>query len=315
MQNKTKIFILIAISLLVMLAYVFLGLNTDILAFSLGKRIPKLIVMVVIASVIAIATLLFQTITNNRLLTPSILGFESIYLFIQTSLVFFASSIGHFVPNDTVRFVLSTVIMIGFSLILYRIMFKNKQNIYLLLLVGTVIGTFFNSATGFLQKILDPNEFSLLQGNLFASFNNVKTNLVVIAIIIFLLTIPFIYDYFQSLDILLLGKEQSINLGVDYDKITRRIFVVVAVLISVSTALIGPLTFLGLIVVNLSYQLIKSYKHSTLMFGAIFISIICVVGGQLLIERVFDFNATLSVMINFIGGIYFMYLLIKERTA
>ena len=174
-------------------------------------------------------------------------------------------------------------------------------------------GTFFRSATGFIQKIIDPHEFSLLQGSLFASFNNVQVDLILVAIIIFLLTIPFIYDYIGQMDVLLLGREQAINLGVDYERVTKRIFMVVAVLISVATALVGPLSFLGLMVVNISYELTKTYKHRTIALVAVMISIIALVGGQLIIERVFNFNITLSVIVNFVGGIYFLRLLTKEQ--
>jgi iron complex transport system permease protein len=89
----------------------------------------------------------------------------------------------------------------------------------------------------------------------------------------------------------------------------------VAVFISISTALVGPITFFGLIAANLSYQLFKTYKHKVLISGAIVMSVIALVGGQWVVERLFTFSTTLSVIINFIGGIYFIYLLLKERKA
>jgi len=91
--------------------------------------------------------------------------------------------------------------------------------------------------------------------------------------------------------------------------------VIVAVLTSISTALAGPVTFLGLLVANLSYEYLKTYRHRELILGAILISIIALVGGQWIVERVFAFSTTLSVIINFIGGIYFIYLLLKENRS
>ncbi len=112
-----------------------------------------------------------------------------------------------------------------------------------------------------------------------------------------------------------LGRDTAINLGVPYDSIVKKMLVIVAVFISISTALVGPITFFGLIVANLSYQFFKTYKHTTLITGAILMSVIALVGGQWVVERVFTFSTTLSVIINFIGGVYFIYLLLKERKA
>lgn len=125
----------------------------------------------------------------------------------------------------------------------------------------------------------------------------------------------YFFRLYKYLDVLSLGREQAINLGVEYDYVVRRLLVVVAILISVATALVGPITFLGLLVVNVAHEFLKTYRHSYLIIGSIFISVIALVGGQLLVERVFTFSTTLSVIINFIGGIYFIYLLLKENKS
>ncbi|MGL5041759.1 MAG: iron chelate uptake ABC transporter family permease subunit [Culicoidibacterales bacterium] len=314
MTNKVKITIIIMISILMCLAYLFLNLDADTWRYVLSKRIPKLIAIILTGGAIAVATLMFQTITNNRVLTPSILGLDAIYQFIQTLIIFISTMIGVTIINSNVNFILSLGAMLIFSLAIYQFMFKKQQNIYLLLLMGVVLGTFFRSFSTFLQMIMDPNEFLRLQNSMFASFNNIQSQLLLVAIIIFLLLIPFIYDYIQNLDVLMLGKDTAINLGLDYEKMTKRIFIIVSLLIAVATALVGPITFLGLIIVNLAYELIKTYKHSVLLIVTISLSVIALVGGQLLTERIFNFKITISVIINFVGGIYFVYLLLKEKS-
>ena len=116
----------------------------------------------------------------------------------------------------------------------------------------------------------------------------------------------------KLLDVMSLGKEHAINLGVPYDKLTKKMLMVVAILTALSTALVGPVTFLGLIVVNITYQLVQSYKHKYLLTVSILISVCSLVVGVVLVEKVFTFNTTLSTIINFIGGLYFLYLLLKE---
>src|SRR5699024_6001443 len=82
-----------------------------------------------------------------------------------------------------------------------------------------------------------------------------------------------------------------------------------------ATALVGPIVFLGLLVVNLSYEFMKTFRHQYIILGAIFISIIALIGGQFIVEKLFSFETTISVIINFVGGIYFIYLLLKENQS
>jgi len=117
----------------------------------------------------------------------------------------------------------------------------------------------------------------------------------------------------KKLDVLSLGKEQAINLGLDYDRLVKKMLVAVSILVSVSTALVGPITFLGILVTNLAYQMLKDYRHRIIIPTAILISLVALIGGQFLVERVFEFNTTIGVIINFIGGLYFIYILLKEE--
>src|SRR5699024_9085646 len=158
--------------------------------------------------------------------------------------------------------------------------------------------------------LIDPNEFMVAQDRMFASVNNVNTDLVYLSAGIVVLVTLYFLRFYKYLDVLALGKDQAINLGVPYDKVVKHLLVIVAVLISIATALIGPITFLGLLVVNVAYEFLKTYRHFYLIFGSVFISIIALLGGQFIVEKVFTFQTTLSVIINFIGGVYFIYLLL-----
>ena len=195
-------------------------------------------------------------------------------------------------------------------MLMYKLILKNKKlNLMLLLLVALVFSTFFSSITSFMQVLIDPNEYLTLQSKLLASFNSVNTDIILISSVILLLLIPYIYNELKYLDVLVLGKEQAINLGVNYDRVTKKLLISVVILSAVSTALVGPLTFLGLIVVNITYEMFKTFRHKTLIFASILISIIAIVFSLLLVERVFEFSTTIGIIINFIGGIYFLFLI------
>jgi len=315
MRNSTKMAILTALALLFCGLYLFQGLNGSF-DYALPRRGIKVLAMVITGVAIAYATIIFQTITHNRILTPSIMGFDSLYMLLQTAMIFALGSSHVTVVNKHVNFLLSVLAMIVFALLLYQFLFKSgKRPIYFLLLVGIIVGTFFGSISTFLQVLIDPNEFMNVQDKMFASFNNVNGDLVWWSVGIVVIAMVIGWRSINDLDVLSLGRDTAINLGVGYDSVVRNMLILSSILIAVSTALVGPITFFGLIVANLSYQFFNTYKHTVLILGASIMSVVALVGGQWIVERVFTFSTTLSVIINFVGGIYFIYLLLKESRS
>lgn len=312
-KNKKKIILMSIIAIVLLTLYVVWGLTAKNYRFNLSLRIPKVLGILIAGGTISVASILFQTITNNRIITPSVIGLDSLYSLVQTFVVFVFGSTSIFMVNKTVNFLISGTLMVLLSMILFKVVLKKgENNIFFLLLVGTVVGTLFRSMSSFMQVLIDPNEFDALQTKLYASFSLVNTKIILVSIIILIILAFVLFRSFRDLDVMSLGREQAINLGVDYDKVSKKILIIVAILVSLSTALVGPITFLGILVVNLTYEITKTYKHSVLLIVSTLISIIALVGGQFLVERVFVFNTTISIIINFIGGIYFINLLLRE---
>ncbi|WP_249871399.1 iron chelate uptake ABC transporter family permease subunit [Oceanobacillus saliphilus] len=313
MGYKKKTIILAVIAFLLALLYIFYDLSGNI-EYILPRRFIKVFAIILTGGAIAFATVVFMTITNNRILTPSVLGLDSLYMLIQTFIVFIFGANSLVMMNSEINYLISIGIMVLFSLLLYRFLFQGeKNNIYFLLLIGMILGTFFGSFTDFMQVLIDPNEFMIAQDQMFASINNVNTDLVYVSVIILALVMLYFMRFYKYLDVIALGKDEAINLGVPYEYVVKRLLIIVAILISVSTALIGPITFLGLLVVNLAYEFMKTYRHFYIILSSVFISLIALLGGQFIVEKVFTFNTTISVIINFIGGVYFIYLLLKEN--
>ena len=310
--------LIILIVLVVVSSFLFLmyGLNQNSYQYALSLRVPKLIAIALTGSGIALSSVIFQTVTNNRILTPSVLGLDSLYNLFQTLIVFVFGSLNIALAGSNINFLFSAALMIIFSLFLFKMMFKREgTNLFFLLMVGMVFGTLFSSLSSFMQMVMDPNEFLIVQNKMFASFNNVQSSLLMISIIIVSVAIGCICKDFKKLDVMSLGKEQAVNLGINYDYMVKKILIIVSILVSVSTALVGPITFLGILVTNLAYQLVKDYRHSVIVPTAILLSLAALIGGQFLVERVFHFSTTVGVIINFIGGLYFIYILLKEERA
>ena len=284
--------------------------------YILPRRAKKIAAIILTGAAISISTVVFQTLTNNKILTPTLIGLDSMYLLLQTAIVFLFGSTVLTSMAKNVQFALAVGLMMLFAGVLYKLLFKREGNhLYFLLLVGIICGTFFSSIASFMQMLLDPNDFMVVQDKMFASFNNMNTDVLIVSVVLVLLVLLIFYRDFKYLDVMALGKEHSVNLGVPHDRITKRLLVAVALLVAVSTALVGPVTFLGLLVSNVAYRLLSTFRHQVVIAGTVLISIVALVGGQLIVERVFTFSTTLSVILNFIGGIYFLYLLLKESKA
>lgn len=313
-KDKKSIVILSVLVLVLVISFLFIGVNSINFKYALYRRIPKIYAMILTGGAIGFSSLIFQTVTNNRILTPSILGIDSLYVLLQTSVVFLLGSSSVIISDGNINFIITIVAMLLFSSLIYKFIFKKgSKNIFTLLLVGVVCGTLFESLTTFMQVLIDPVEFQVVQDKMQASFNNINIDLLFISSIVIIICIGYVYEYLKVLDVMSLGRDEAINLGVDYDKMVKKILIVVVLLTSVATALVGPITFLGLLVVNISRQFISSYKHSVLGVVTILISIIALIGGQLLVEQLMNFGVSVSVIINFVGGIYFIYLVMKER--
>lgn len=282
--------------------------------FALHYRALKIAAIAIVSWCVAYSTIAFQTLTNNRILTPSIMGFEAVFMLFQTLLVFIHGENSLQAVGTVGNFVISTLLMIGFAFLLYFLIYKRGvDNMFLLLLIGLVLGTLLNTLSSFLQLLLDPNNFFIVQGKMFASFSNINQELLGYAFAIVAVVLLIGMRYTNRLDVLALGKNQAINLGLDYDKNIQMFLTLIAIMVAVSTALVGPVLFLGLLVSNLTYEILKTYKHHILIPACALVTLIVLVGGQFLAERILNLSTPISVIINFVGGIYFMFLLLKRK--
>lgn len=299
---------------LVVIAVIFLFLTYHTYGnweFALKLRGKKLLAFVIVGLLTSFSTISFQTISQNHFLTPSILGFDSLYVLIQTVLFFI---LGQSRQGDPKLFIFNIVIMVILSVLLFSTLLKKeKQDLFLLLMIGMILGTLFRSISTFLQVLMDPNEYDKLQGKLFASFSNVDVSLLTVVIPVVIILMILFFKVSAKLDVLHLGIEQATNLGIDVQKFRKYVLFLISLSVAIATALIGPITFLGFIVANVTYQWMNTYKHTYLFISGALLSILFLVAGQFLVEQVFHMNTTLSVVIEFSGGLYFVWKLLKEK--
>lgn len=303
--------VLSALAVVAIVCFMTLGANAN-WGFILPFRGAKLLALVLVGYAIAVSTVLFQTVTANRILTPSIMGFDALYILIQTIIVFFFTSQALAAIDARLQFLIEVVVMAAFSGVLFQWLFiSGNRSLHLLVLVGIVCGVFFRSLSGLMQRLLDPNEFLVLQDAFFASFNSVDQTLLGISTVIVVLASLVGLKVMPYLDVLTLGRPAAISLGVPYKATVATLLVIVAMLVSVSTALVGPITFFGLLVVSLAHVISGDSKHRYILPISILLGVICLVGGQTVLERVFAFNTALAIIIEFVGGVVFIILVLR----
>ena len=313
--NTRKLVILAGLVLLASVAYLTVDVNPKYLSFAMGLRVPMLLVMLIAAFAIGGASIVFQSIIHNTIVTPCLLGMNSLYTLIHTVVVFLAGSGSILATNANAAFAVDLGIMGVTATVIYSYLFqKTKYNVLYVLLIGTVLTSFFGSIQSTLTRVMDPNEYDSLLSTLVASFSNVNGEIIVFALVVLAAILFFLRRDLALLDVLTLGKEQAINLGVDYDRSLRRLLGV-TLAIAVATAVVGPISYMGLIVANLSRQLLRTYRHTQLVAGSVLFGMVILVAGQLLVEHVYHYAIPISVFITVGGGIYFLYLLLTRRSV
>ncbi|WP_185975390.1 iron chelate uptake ABC transporter family permease subunit [Achromobacter sp. LC458] len=310
--QRARLLWLSAVALACVAAYMSLGANGQ-WSFVIPFRGGKLVAMVLVAYAVAVSSVLFQTITHNRILTPAIMGFDALYLLIQAVVVFGFGQAATAAQHPVAAFMLEVCAMTAFACLLFRWLFSDAvRSLHLMMLVGIVFGLLFRSLSNFVVRLIDPNEFLVLQDRMFASFNAVRVSLLPVALAAVCAATLVIWRLRHRYDVLALGRDIAVNLGVDYRRSLLLTLGAIAVLVSVSTALVGPVTFFGLLVSNLAYQAMGSDKHRYTVPAATLLGVIFLVGGQTLLERVLGLNTTVSVVIEFVGGVMFLALILRK---
>lgn len=282
--------------------------------FVLKLRAGKLAGMLIVGAAVGVATVLFQTVSRNRILTPQIMGFDALYILMQTALVAGLGVAGFTGLAPGVKFGAEVAVMIAAALALFgTLLGRAAQDIPRLILTGVILGVLFRSASGFLARIMDPNDFAVVQAAGFASFSRIDTALLPLAGALSAVAVATALWLAPRLDVLALGRPIAVSLGLAHDRLVLAVLALIAVLVAVTTALVGPVAFFGLIVAGLAWEFAGSARHARVLPMAILTGALVLVAGQTVFERLLGQQAVLSVVIEFAGGLVFLWLLLKGR--
>lgn len=313
-RRSVRLATLAVMAVLAVLAFMTLGVEAD-WAFVLQHRGTKVVTMVIVACALGMSTVVFQTVTHNTILTPAVMGLDALYLFLQAVLVLVLvlGSVGVVGMGVLPKFAMEIALMVTLSVALMRWLFTgHTSSLHLMLLVGMVMGILFRSMTSFAMRMIDPNEFATLQDRMFANFNTIHTQLLWPSLVLLVLGALYFWRQRHVLDVLALGRDAAVNLGINYQPQVLRLLVVMCAMVAISTALVGPVTFFGLLVANMAYQWMGTRRHQWVLPAVVLWGCVLLLAGQVVLERVLGFNSALSVVVEFVGGLVFIYLLMRK---
>ncbi|MDO5617326.1 iron chelate uptake ABC transporter family permease subunit [Kocuria sp.] len=276
-------------------------------------RTTNVVIMAVVAFCQAMATVSFQTVTNNRIITPSIMGFESLYVAIQTSTVYLLGAAGLVAFTGIPQFLFQICVMVTFALVLYGWLLSGRYgNMQVMLLVGIIIGGGLGSVSTFMQRLLSPSEFDLLTARLFGSVTNAEAGYLPIAIPLCLVAGVALWLNARRLNLISLGRDSTVNLGLNHRFETIKVLFLVSILMAVSTALVGPMTFLGFLVATLAYQFADTYDHRYVFPVAFLTGFVVLTGAYFVMNHVFYAQGVVSIIIELVGGSVFLYVILRK---
>ena len=277
------------------------------------RRMNAVVAIAIVAVAQAVATVAFQTVTNNRIITPSIMGFESLYVAIHTSTVFFLGGSGLVEARTMTTYIIQLVLMVGFALLLYSWLLTGKNaNMHAMLLVGIVIGAGLGSVSTFMQRLLTPSDFDLLTARLFGSVNNAEPEYFPISIVLVAVAAGALLLMSRTLNVLALGPDATTNLGINHRGKAIVVLILVAVLMAVSTALVGPMAFLGFLVATLAYQFAGTSDHRYVFPMAIATAFLVLAGAYFVMNHIFYAQGVVSIIIELVGGTVFLYVILRK---
>lgn len=276
-------------------------------------RASNILTMAIVAFCQAVATVSFQTVTNNRIITPSIMGFESLYVAVQTASVFFMGAAGVVALQGLWQFTLQVAIMVVLACLLYGWLLSGKLgNIQIMLLIGIILGAGLGSISTFMQRMLSPSEFDILTAKLFGSMNNADMSYLPVAIPLILIAGFFLISNSRKMNIVSLGRDTTMNLGINHRSEVMRTLFFVSILMAVSTALVGPMTFLGFLVATLAYQLADTYDHRFIFPIAFLTGFVVLAGAYFVMKNIFYAQGVVGIIIEAVGGVTFLIFILRK---
>jgi iron complex transport system permease protein len=190
---------------------------------------------------------------------------------------------------------------------------RDARDVTRMILTGIILGVLLRGLASMVQRMMDPSDYAVVQQAIFASFGRVDPQQLAVAAVVLLAALAAALRMAPALDVAGLGRETARGLGLNHDRVVMVSLLLMAAMVSVSTALVGPITFLGLLTASLARQVTGTHRHAVLIPASAIIGALILVAGQFVFERLLGSQSALAVIVELFGGLLFLVLVLKRR--
>ncbi|WP_018247960.1 FecCD family ABC transporter permease [Orenia marismortui] len=285
----------------------------EIVIFSI--RLPRIILAILVATGLAISGTVLQAITKNDLADPGILGINSGAALAVVIYIYYMNGNVYAGISNTTIFTMPLIALLGAvlgSFLIYTFAWKKGINATRLILIGIGINAAFQALLIVFQLKFTTQEFNRVMvwtsGSIWGS--NWKYVFTILPWLLFFIVLTFYKS--RYLDVLNLGDELSIGLGVEVEKERRVLLLASVALAGVATAVAGSISFLGLISPHISRRLVGA-KHKMLIPTASLVGTLLLLAADTIARNLLaPIELPVGIVMSIIGVPYFIYLMIKE---
>lgn len=272
-------------------------------------RLPRITIAIIAGAALSIAGMLMQTLFQNPLAGPYVLGINSgsslmVALGILSGVGFFNSELGLIGSALLGAFVFGLFVLFTASFIRSQIG---------LLLFGVMLGSFVGAIITIIEASSQVDALKAFALWSMGSLNGVSVDQLPVISFVFVLGCLGTLLIVKPLNMLVLGEEECRLTGFNVKRLRLSIVFITALFTGLVTAFCGPIAFVGLAVPNLTRMLFKTQNHfllltANLLFGAFF-----VLSCDLLIQAL---SETILIPINaltsLVGAPFVIYILIRK---
>ncbi|MEC1942820.1 FecCD family ABC transporter permease [Bacillus velezensis] len=278
-------------------------------------RLPRMVLSLLVGAGIAVSGAIFQSVSQNDLAEPGILGINTgASLAVVLFIFFFQGSAVDLSMAST--WLLPVSALAGAflaALLIYVLAWKKGVSPVRLVLVGIGVNAGFNALLLIFQLKMDPRDFMQALVWISGSIWNANWKMVLSILPWLLVLLPFSIYKARYLNVLQLGDQLAAGLGTKVEK-ERRVLLMSAVALTAScVAAAGGIAFLGLIAPHLARRL-TGPRHQTLIpVSALIGAFLFLLADTLARNVLAPSEVPVGLVISVLGAPYFVYLLMKTK--
>lgn len=210
-------------------------------------RLPRAFLAAIVGAALSLAGLGFQAITRNPLADPTVLGVSSGAAFGVTVAVVLGL-VGPFShPALAAGFGFAGALVAAVTV--YAVArVDGRLPVASLLLAGVIVGLFFSASVMLLTVLLGTAELHGVVVWLMGSLGPAQGSTLAVLAAALGVGVAVLGRQAARLNLLALGEEQALTLGVEGERVKRAVFVAAALITGASVAAAGSIGFVGLIV-------------------------------------------------------------------